>query len=268
MWPPPCLLHVCSAVALPSDSARYQAAAKWAESRTTRHSQALSGSTRMRNSGLLIRGFGVRVPGGAPVPDLGFLPYLYPRRRPSPAHVCSMFARQHGSSNPGLVRNGPRGAGSRGMRPGSAPPRPADAGPPPVDRWSRPSRQVPGARTESPIPMPSHRARSAGNRHSRGDAPLIPPTRHAGLPARDARGSAEVFPGRWCRRLSRSKQQVRWALSSADGARNTRARMCRAVLTGHVSWQLRPAPGTAYGRVQRGTGSQGSGRLGASGSPR
>jgi len=31
-WPPPCLLHICSAVAVSCDSARYQAAAKWLES--------------------------------------------------------------------------------------------------------------------------------------------------------------------------------------------------------------------------------------------
>jgi alanyl-tRNA synthetase len=38
----------------------------WAESRTKRHRQALSGSSRTRNSALLICGFGVQVPGGAP----------------------------------------------------------------------------------------------------------------------------------------------------------------------------------------------------------
>jgi hypothetical protein len=42
--PRPCLLHVCSDVALPFDSARYQAAAKWAESWTKRHRRTLSGS--------------------------------------------------------------------------------------------------------------------------------------------------------------------------------------------------------------------------------
>jgi hypothetical protein len=53
-WPTPCLLHVCSAVAVPSGSARYLASAKWAESRTKWHCQALSGSGRTRNSALLI----------------------------------------------------------------------------------------------------------------------------------------------------------------------------------------------------------------------
>ena len=66
-WPSPYLLHVCSAVAVSFDSVRYQAAAKWAESRTKRHRQALSGIRRTQNRGLLIRGFGVQVPGGAPV---------------------------------------------------------------------------------------------------------------------------------------------------------------------------------------------------------
>ena len=62
----------------------------------------------------------------------------------------------------------------RGMRPGAAPPRPANAAPPPLDQWSRPLRRAPGARLESPIPMPSRSVRPAGNRHSCGDTPLMP----------------------------------------------------------------------------------------------
>jgi hypothetical protein len=57
-------------------------------------------------------------------------------------YVCSMFARAHGPSNRGLVKNGPAGTRSDGMRP--------DAGPlcrsapplPPLDQWSRPSRWI------------------------------------------------------------------------------------------------------------------------------
>jgi hypothetical protein len=51
-------------------------------------------------------------------------------------HVCSVFARVHGPCNPGLVRNGPSGAGYGGRRrriraasPGRR--RPASAPPPP-----------------------------------------------------------------------------------------------------------------------------------------
>src|SRR5712691_3580771 len=71
--------HVCSDVPLPFDSARYETAAKWPESRTKRHCQALSGSRRTRNSRLLIRGFGVRVPGGAPVLTWVFTRFGSPR---------------------------------------------------------------------------------------------------------------------------------------------------------------------------------------------
>jgi hypothetical protein len=79
-----CLLGVCSDVAVPFDSARYKAAAKWAESRTKRHGRALSGSSRTQNSGLLICGFGVQVPGGAPILTWGFA---------APGHFsCARFA--------------------------------------------------------------------------------------------------------------------------------------------------------------------------------
>ena len=67
----------------------------------------------------------------------------------------------------------------RGHAPGSAPFRTADAAPDPLDQWSRPSR-APGARPESPMPMPSRSVRPAGNRHSYGgyaggaDAPGTP----------------------------------------------------------------------------------------------
>jgi len=61
------LLHVCSSVAVLSDCARYNAAAELAELRTKRHRQALAVGSRAENFGLLIRGFGVQVPGGAPV---------------------------------------------------------------------------------------------------------------------------------------------------------------------------------------------------------
>jgi hypothetical protein len=49
-----------------------------------------------------------------------------------------------------------------------------------LDQWSRPSTREPGARPESPIPMPSRSVQPAGNRHSHGgyvagaDAPSTP----------------------------------------------------------------------------------------------
>jgi hypothetical protein len=105
-WPLPCLLHVCSAVAVPFNSARYQAAAKWAESRTKRHCQALSGSSRTRNSRLLIRGFGVQVPGGAPVPTWGFCsPFTLVdgrfRAMVAPRLLVSPNIVDHGARTPG-----------------------------------------------------------------------------------------------------------------------------------------------------------------------
>ncbi len=74
VWPWPYLLHVCSDVAAPFGSARYQ---------------------------LLIRRSWVRVPAAAPTrPDLVFLLFLQPRSRPFPGHVCSTFARQSEPSRP------------------------------------------------------------------------------------------------------------------------------------------------------------------------
>jgi hypothetical protein len=66
--------------------------------------------------------------------DLGF---HHPRSFlmcPFCPHVCSMFARVHGPSNPGVVKNGPSGP---------------DAAPGRLDQWSRPSARAPGAHPES-----------------------------------------------------------------------------------------------------------------------
>ncbi len=103
---PVCLLGVCSDVSVPFDSARYQATAKWAESRAKRHRRALSGSRRTRNSGLLIRGFGVRVPGGAPVLTWGFcypftLVYGPFRAMVAPRLLVSPNIVDHGDRTPG-----------------------------------------------------------------------------------------------------------------------------------------------------------------------
>jgi hypothetical protein len=48
-----------------------------------------------------------------------------------------------------------------------------------LEQWSRPSPRASGARLESSMPMPSRSVRPAGNRHSCGDTPLMPPTSRA-----------------------------------------------------------------------------------------
>jgi hypothetical protein len=68
--PEPWLLHVCSDVAVPPGSGRCRAVLDHEGRRTVRQIIALCGTRgyfRTLSSGLLIRGFGVRVPGGAPV---------------------------------------------------------------------------------------------------------------------------------------------------------------------------------------------------------
>jgi hypothetical protein len=138
---------------------------------------------------------------------------------------CSVVARAHGPSNPGLVKNGASGAWRGGIRPRTAPPCRAGAAPGSLDQWSRPSRQGRAERAGVPIPVPSHTVRPAGNRHSCGDTPLMPRARHAGcLPgmrwaaARCSRAAAS--PARL-----RPKQQVRWVNPSGNGAQNVRVRV-------------------------------------------
>jgi hypothetical protein len=88
-----------------------------------------------------------------------------------------MFAPCLLASSDLVLRGWPVRCRIKGHRPGAAPPRPADA---PPGQWSGPSRRAPGARVESPIPMPSRNVRPAGNRHSCGDTPLMPRARPAG----------------------------------------------------------------------------------------
>jgi hypothetical protein len=119
------------------------------------------------SSGLLIRGFGVQVPGGAPVVTWGFI---------TPGHfLCARFlpvvAPWLLARTPPAIRicqNGPSGARGGGIRPGAAPSRTAGAAPGSLDQWSRPITQEPGTHPEPPMPMSSHSVRPAGNRHSRG----------------------------------------------------------------------------------------------------
>jgi hypothetical protein len=112
---------------------------------------------------------------------------------------CSVVARAHGSSNPGLVKNGPPSAGSRVTRPGIAPPRLADAAPGSLDQWSRPSSRAPGARPESPFRC-RHAARDPLVINTR--AVIRRPRCLPGTPDsfRDAHGGGVVFPERcWWR---------------------------------------------------------------------
>ena len=169
--------------------------------------------------------------------DLGFYKNQVIFSCPFCPHVCSMFARAHGPSNPGLVKNGPSGAGCGGIRPGSAPPHPADAAPPPLDQWSRPSSRTPGAHPESPTPMPSRSARPAGHRYSCDDQPLMPQARHTGYLPGMRRGSGVAFPRGGVTDASPLGAASPLGTPSADSARNVvalarhalAARACRLV---------------------------------------
>jgi hypothetical protein len=98
--------------------------------------------------------------------DLGFYKNQVIFSCPFCPHVCSMFARAHGPSNPGLVKNGPSGARCGANRPGAAPCSAARAALGSLDQWSRPSARAPGTRLASPMPMPSRSVKPAGKRHS------------------------------------------------------------------------------------------------------
>jgi hypothetical protein len=99
--------------------------------------------------------------------DLGFYrPRLF-FSCPFCPHVCSMFARAHGPSNPGLVKNDPSGARCGGNRPGVAPSRTVGAVPGSLDQWSRPSGRACGTRPESHSDAVTF-SEPAGKRHSHG----------------------------------------------------------------------------------------------------
>jgi hypothetical protein len=105
--PWPCLLHVFSDVAVPFDSARYQAAPKLAESRTKRHAPALSGNGRTQNSRLLIRGYSS--PGYSVSANLHLAAATESARR-GPGSTASSCAS-------GVVRAGASGSVHRLLRP-------------------------------------------------------------------------------------------------------------------------------------------------------
>jgi hypothetical protein len=83
--------------------------------------------------------------------DLGFYKDQVVFSCPFCPHVCSMFARAHGPSDPGLVKNGPSGARCGGNRSGAASSRTAGAAPGSLDQWSRPSRS--GMRNAPGVPF-------------------------------------------------------------------------------------------------------------------
>jgi hypothetical protein len=154
---------------------------------------------------LLIRGFGVQVPGGAPALTWGFCCSRLIFMCPFCPCGCSVVARQHGPSNPGFVK---KRAVRRPMRGHSPRSRAASYGrrrPGSLDRWSRPPARALGARPDSPIPMPSRSVRPAGQRYRRRIRRCRGRLKRAGYLPRDARDSANVRPGGGpcCRRRSR-----------------------------------------------------------------
>ena len=117
-------------------------------------SQDLSGAEAFRgDAGLLIRGFGVQGPGGAPGLTWGLITlviFYVSVLSPCLLGVCSRAR----TLQSGACQNGPSGANAR--------PRAR------LDQWSRPSGRVPITPAESPIPMLSRSVKPTGNRHSHG----------------------------------------------------------------------------------------------------
>jgi hypothetical protein len=142
-----------------------------AQNGSSRHVLACFDSSSNRRiecrSGLLIRGFGVRVPGGAPVLSWGFIaPGHFLRIRFVPMFAPCLLAR----TDPAIraLSKTARPASDAGAR--AAEPRRLvrrrRLGL--LDQWSRPFTQVLGGCPEAPIPMPSRSVRPAGDRHSYG----------------------------------------------------------------------------------------------------
>jgi hypothetical protein len=126
-------------------------------------------------------------------------------------HVCSMFARAHEPSNPGLVKNGHPAPDTEACAP------PCRRHPTPLDQWFRPSPRGPGRHSEAPLSMPSRSVRSAGNRHSCGDAALVPRVRLAGCLRGMRRAAARRSQAVALSARLRPKRQVRWAFLAGGG---------------------------------------------------
>ncbi len=125
---------------------RQQVLSGAAQSGTSWHVPALADTGKYDRAGKLTeqRTLNPRVRGSSPWrrtrTDLGIYKNQVIFSCPFCPHVCSMFARAHGPSNPGLVKNDPSGARCGGNRPGAAPSRTVGAVPGSLDQWSRPSR--------------------------------------------------------------------------------------------------------------------------------
>jgi len=173
-----------------------------------------SGRINEQSSGLLIRGFGVQVPGGAPGLTWGFTtpgrflcvrfvhlvaPWLLARTDPA---IRACRKRPHSAPDAGACA------------PGTAPPRAADAAPGSLGQWSRPPARAPGAHPESPIPMSSRSVRPAGKRHSYGGCVAGADTSDGPVTRQGCAGQRQGASGWRCRLRRRSKRQVRWALAS------------------------------------------------------
>ena len=174
----------------------------------------------------LNRGFGVRVPGGAPVLTWGFTaPGHFLRVRFVPMFASCLLV----SSDPAI--RGLSNLARLAPGPGACPRiRAAVSGrrrPTPLDQWSRPSRRAPGARPEPPMPMPSRSVKTAAHAafHCRADC-----ARHGSL-------QRPVHVRVWGRRGVPGV-----TTTAADSARSDKSAGCS---------RLRPAPGMQGGRAAR-----------------
>ena len=120
---------------------------------------------------LLIRGFGVRVPGGAPILTWGFTTpgsFFASVLSPCLLRVCSSARSSARTQQFRGCQKRPSGAGSGGMRHDAGPLCPASAAPASVNHWSRPHLTGTGNPPGAPMPMVSLSVKPAGNRHSCG----------------------------------------------------------------------------------------------------
>jgi hypothetical protein len=161
---------------------------------------------------------------------------------------CSRARTPH----PVLVKNGPPSAGSRAVRPRTAPPRPANTAPGSLDLWSRPSWRELGGLLECPIPMSSRSVKPAGSRHLCSHiliAALIGHVRY--LPrTRVAAGCIVIRRRSWCR--ERAERRVRWHLTSRPRPQaDTRSATAGPGTGGTAIWRAAPPCGRCGARRPR-----------------
>jgi hypothetical protein len=178
----------------------------------SRHASAQN-DTRKRSkieqsSGLLIRGFGVRVPGGAPVLTWHYAESELPRdgRFGAVLAPCSLVSLDRAVR--GLSKMAARGA-NRGAVLADWPP-----------AFTRPLVYtfgiVVGTRSRAPFPMLSRSVKPAGDAHSRGPAPRGPVTAGRGARAL-AHDGGGVFSGSGAGGQLRSNRRVRWVPRRPQG---------------------------------------------------